>query len=55
MCVRSFWRMLRKYMNRIQPTPVVATDTLNILLKYKSDITKAEKELATNVPAAAGA
>jgi MoxR-like ATPase len=32
----------------------VATDTLNILLKYKSDITKAEKELATNVPAAAG-
>jgi MoxR-like ATPase len=29
-----------------------ATDTLNILLKYKSDITKAEKELATNVPAA---
>src|SRR4051794_15806420 len=32
----------------------VATETLNILLKYKSDITKAEKELATNVPAAAG-
>ena len=29
-----------------------ATDTLNILLKYKSDITKAEKELAANVPAA---
>jgi MoxR-like ATPase len=29
-----------------------ATETLNILLKYKSDITKAEKELATNVPAA---
>src|SRR3954447_7067453 len=27
----------------------VATETLNILLKYKSDITKAEKELATNV------
>ena len=32
----------------------IATDTVNILLKYKSDITKAEKELATNVPAAAG-
>src|SRR3954466_6777250 len=30
----------------------VATETLNILLKYKSDITKAEKELATNVPTA---
>src|SRR3954451_12515055 len=28
----------------------VATDTLNILLKYRSDITKAEKELATNAP-----
>src|SRR3954463_6509096 len=28
----------------------VATETLNILLKYKSDITKAEKELATNAP-----
>jgi MoxR-like ATPase len=30
----------------------VATDTLNILLKYKSDIAKAEKELATNAPGA---
>jgi len=30
----------------------VATDTLNILLKYRSDITKAEKELATNAPGA---
>ncbi|HVM51861.1 MAG TPA: MoxR family ATPase [Acidimicrobiales bacterium] len=30
----------------------VATDTLNILLKYRSDIQKAEKELATNDPAA---
>jgi MoxR-like ATPase len=30
----------------------VATETLNILLKYKSDITKAEKELATNAPTA---
>ena len=29
-----------------------ATETLNILLKYKSDITKAEKELAANIPAA---
>jgi MoxR-like ATPase len=28
----------------------VATETLNILLKYRSDITKAEKELATNAP-----
>jgi len=31
----------------------VATDTLNILLKYRSDITKAEKELATNAPGTA--
>jgi MoxR-like ATPase len=30
----------------------VATDTLNILLKYRSDIAKAEKELATNAPGA---
>jgi MoxR-like ATPase len=30
----------------------IATDTLNVLLKYKSDITKAEKELATNAPGA---
>jgi MoxR-like ATPase len=30
----------------------IATDTLNVLLKYKSDITKAEKELATNAPVA---
>ena len=30
----------------------VATETLNILLKYRSDITKAEKELATNAPTA---
>src|SRR5688572_29583156 len=30
----------------------VATDTLNILLKYRSDIQKAEKELATNAPGA---
>ena len=30
----------------------VATETLNILLKYRSDITKAEKELATNAPGA---
>jgi MoxR-like ATPase len=29
----------------------VATDTLNILLKYQSDIQKAAKELATNAPA----
>jgi MoxR-like ATPase len=28
----------------------VATDTLNILLKYQSDIQKATKELATNAP-----
>jgi len=28
----------------------VATETLNILLKYRSDIQKAEKELATNAP-----
>src|SRR3954447_26612221 len=28
----------------------VATDTLNILLKYQSDIAKAAKELATNAP-----
>jgi MoxR-like ATPase len=28
----------------------VATDTLNILLKYQSDIQKAAKELATNAP-----
>jgi MoxR-like ATPase len=28
----------------------VATDTLNVLLKYQSDITKAAKELATNAP-----
>jgi len=28
-----------------------ATDTLNILLKYRSDITKAEKELASGIPA----
>src|SRR3954452_19519371 len=31
----------------------VATETLNILLKYRSDITKAEKELATNAPGTA--
>jgi MoxR-like ATPase len=31
----------------------VATDTLNILLKYQTDIAKATKELATNDPAAA--
>ena len=31
----------------------VATETLNILLKYRSDIAKAEKELATNAPGAA--
>src|SRR4051794_7340176 len=30
----------------------VATDTLNILLKYQTDIAKATKELATNDPAA---
>jgi MoxR-like ATPase len=30
----------------------VATDTLNILLKYQTDIAKAAKELATNDPAA---
>jgi MoxR-like ATPase len=30
----------------------VATETLNILLKYRSDIQKAEKELATNAPVA---
>jgi len=30
----------------------VATETLNILLKYRSDIAKAEKELATNAPGA---
>jgi len=30
----------------------VATETLNILLKYRSDIQKAEKELATNAPGA---
>ena len=29
----------------------VATDTLNILLKYQTDIAKATKELATNDPA----
>jgi MoxR-like ATPase len=28
-----------------------ATDTLNILLKYRSDITKAEKELSSGIPA----
>ncbi|MEA3056701.1 MAG: hypothetical protein QOD30_2133 [Actinomycetota bacterium] len=28
----------------------VATDTLNVLLKYRTDIAKAEKELATNAP-----
>jgi MoxR-like ATPase len=28
----------------------VATETLNILLKYRTDIAKAEKELATNAP-----
>jgi MoxR-like ATPase len=33
----------------------VATDTLNILLKYQTDIAKAAKELATNDPAAAAA
>jgi MoxR-like ATPase len=33
----------------------VATDTLNILLKYQTDIAKATKELATNDPAAATA
>jgi len=26
----------------------IATDTVNILLKYKSDITKATKEFSTN-------
>jgi MoxR-like ATPase len=31
----------------------VATDTLNILLKYQTDIAKAAKELATNAPDAA--
>ena len=31
----------------------VATDTLNILLKYQSDIAKAAKELATNAPTTA--
>jgi MoxR-like ATPase len=30
----------------------VATDTLNVLLKYRTDIAKAEKELATNAPGA---
>src|SRR3954453_2380346 len=31
----------------------VATETLNVLLKYRTDIAKAEKELATNAPGAA--
>jgi MoxR-like ATPase len=31
----------------------VATDTLNVLLKYRTDIAKAEKELATNAPGSA--
>jgi hypothetical protein len=39
------------FLGRNEITPEVLGDTLHVLLKYQSDITKARKELGVDAPA----
>jgi MoxR-like ATPase len=45
------WARTLAFLGRNEITPEVLGDTLNVLLKYQSDITKARKELGVDAPA----
>ena len=45
------WARTLVFLGRNEITPEVLGDTLNVLLKYQSDITKARKELGVDAPA----
>ena len=45
------WARTLVYLGRNEITPEVLGDTLHVLLKYQSDITKARKELGVDAPA----
>ena len=45
------WARTRIYLGRNEITPEVMGETLHVLLKYQTDITKARKELGVDAPA----
>src|SRR6185437_11718489 len=49
------WARTLVYLGRNEITPEVMGETLHVLLKYQSDITKARKELGVDAPAAPAA
>ena len=49
------WARTLAYLGRNEVTPEVLGETLHVLLKYQSDITKARKELGVDAPAGTAA
>jgi MoxR-like ATPase len=49
------WARTLVYLGRNEITPELMGETLHVLLKYQSDITKARKELGVDAPASPAA